>query len=56
MPTENSNVVSAFLSAHADAELVPLSLPCGRDTGAGTQLLPGDEDMDGFFYAKVFKQ
>lgn len=56
MPTENSNVVSAFLSAHADAELVPLSLPCGRDTGAGTQLLPGDQDMDGFFYAKVRKR
>ncbi len=56
MPTENSNVVSAFLSAHADAEIVPLSLPCGRDTGGGTQLLPGDEDMDGFFYAKVCKR
>ena len=56
LPTENSAVVNAFLSAHADAELEPLSLPFGRDTGAGMQLLPGDGDMDGFFYAKIGKR
>ena len=44
-----------FWARHRDARLVPIEAPWGRDTGAGRQILPGEDGMDGFFYALLQK-
>ncbi len=53
---ENAGVIAAFLERNADARIEPLALPCGRESGAGRQILPGEQDMDGFYYASVAKR
>jgi 16S rRNA (cytosine967-C5)-methyltransferase len=42
---ENQEQVAAFLASHPDAELV----------AGSRQILPGDNTMDGFFYAPLRK-
>ncbi len=56
LPEENSRNVADFLARHADATLQPLDARFGRDTGHGHQRLPGEDGMDGFFYARIAKQ
>jgi 16S rRNA (cytosine967-C5)-methyltransferase len=53
---ENSEVVEVFLAAHADARAVPLDARFGRAAGPGRQRLPGEDGMDGFFYALLEKR
>ncbi|GAA5000866.1 16S rRNA (cytosine(967)-C(5))-methyltransferase RsmB [Pseudoluteimonas lycopersici] len=53
---ENSGQVRAFLEGHADAALEPLDARFGRDTGFGSQRLPGEGGMDGFFCARLRKR
>jgi len=48
---ENEGVVSAFLAGTPDASPVPFSLPAGRPAKVGWQVLPGDGDLDGMYYA-----
>ncbi|GAA5648198.1 16S rRNA methyltransferase RsmB [Vibrio proteolyticus NBRC 13287] len=49
-PQENSQQVKAFLARTADATLL------GSDPEQpGRQILPGEEDMDGFYYAVLTK-
>jgi 16S rRNA (cytosine967-C5)-methyltransferase len=50
---ENSRQVRAFLERHADAALETLDPRFGRDTGLGSQRLPGEGGMDGFFVARL---
>ena len=52
---ENAGQVNAFLARHADFTLAPLDDRFGRDTGAGHQRLPGEDGMDGFFYARLVR-
>ena len=52
---ENSEQVQAFLARTADARLEPLDAGFGQDTGHGHQRLPGEQGMDGFFYARLRK-
>ena len=52
---ENAGQVDAFLARHADFTLAPLDDRFGRDTGAGHQRLPGEDGMDGFFYARLVR-
>jgi 16S rRNA (cytosine967-C5)-methyltransferase len=52
---ENAGQVRAFLARHPDASLQPLDARFGRDTGAGSQRLPGEGGMDGFFCARLAK-
>lgn len=52
---ENAGQVEAFLARKPDAMLAPLDAAYGRDSGFGHQRLPGDEGMDGFFYARLSK-
>ena len=54
LPEENSQQIQAFLSSHADARLIPLH-PTDTPQNPGQQLLPGDGNMDGFYYAKLIK-
>lgn len=55
LPDENATQIRAFLERTPDAELVPLHQ---GDTPAspGWQLLPGSEQRDGFYYAKLSKK
>ena len=53
---ENSRQVRAFIERHADAALEPLDARFGRDTGFGSQRLPGEGGMDGFFVARLRKR
>ena len=52
---ENTAQVEAFLARHPAFALAPLDPRFGRDTGAGHQRLPGDDGMDGFFYARLVR-
>ena len=52
---ENSTQVQAFQARTADARLEPLDAGFGHDTGHGHQRLPGEQGMDGFFYARLRK-
>lgn len=48
---ENAAQIDAFLGRHADAVTNTLDEGWGLRAGAGRQRLPGDQEMDGFFYA-----
>ena len=52
---ENAAQIEAFLARTPDATLEPLDAAFGHDTGFGTQRLPGERGMDGFFYARLRK-
>ena len=54
LPEENREQIRAFLADTPDARLVPLH---AEDTPAcpGRQFLPGEAEMDGFYYAKLIK-
>jgi 16S rRNA (cytosine967-C5)-methyltransferase len=48
---ENARQVDAFLARTAGARALPLEPRFGRASGAGRQRLPGEQGMDGFYYA-----
>ncbi len=52
---ENAGQVDAFLARTPDAAAEPLDGRFGRVSGAGRQRLPGEDGMDGFFYARMRK-
>ncbi len=52
---ENERQVDAFLARTPDAAALPLDERFGRVSGAGRQRLPGEDGMDGFFYALLLK-
>ena len=53
---ENTLQIQHFLQQHADAELCPINSNWGQQQIAGKQILPGENGMDGFFYALIQKQ
>jgi 16S rRNA (cytosine967-C5)-methyltransferase len=52
LPEENQQQIQAFLADHADAKLIPLA---DSHPQLHWQILPGQQQMDGFFYAKLRK-
>ncbi|HEY4091472.1 MAG TPA: 16S rRNA (cytosine(967)-C(5))-methyltransferase RsmB [Luteibacter sp.] len=48
---ENEGVVGAFMAGRDDASIVPFTLPIGQAAAIGWQILPGDGDLDGMYYA-----
>jgi 16S rRNA (cytosine967-C5)-methyltransferase len=48
---ENEAVVENFLAGRNDADVLPLTLPVGQAAATGWQILPGDGDLDGMYYA-----
>jgi 16S rRNA (cytosine967-C5)-methyltransferase len=52
---ENDGVVGAFMSGRSDVVAAPFTLPVGQATGNGWQILPGDGDLDGMYYALLRK-
>ncbi|MDX1252727.1 MAG: 16S rRNA (cytosine(967)-C(5))-methyltransferase RsmB [Gammaproteobacteria bacterium] len=56
LPQENEQQMTRFLATHADAVERVIDATWGRPVSAGRQILPGEDDMDGFFYSCVQKQ
>ena len=53
---ENEAIVGELLAAHSDAQAVAFTLPAGQAAGVGWQILPGDGDLDGMYYAVIGKR
>ena len=56
LPRENESIVGSFLTDCADAAVIRIDANWGRPAGHGRQILPGDDAMDGFFYAALAKR
>ncbi len=55
MPEENEEQIAHFIAKHPDCEIMTTKQPWGRNTGHGWQIMPGDHNMDGFFYSVLTK-
>lgn len=55
LSTENDQCIKAFLESHNDAKFTTLHTDWGQSTEFGKQILPGEHDMDGFYYACLEK-
>ena len=53
LPAENNEQISHFLAKQGDAELLPIAV-AGNVTS--WQILPGEQDLDGFFFALLHKK
>ena len=53
---ENEVIVGELLASRHDAEAVAFTLPTGTAAAIGWQILPGDGDLDGMYYAVLQKQ
>ncbi len=51
---ENEQQIIDFLQEHQDAKELPIVSEWGRQRG-GRQIFPGENDMDGFYYARLQK-
>ena len=52
---ENEAQIAAFLQSHADSREVRLNDSWGAERPHGRQIMPGEDGMDGFFYALLAK-
>jgi 16S rRNA (cytosine967-C5)-methyltransferase len=52
---ENSDALQAFLDRRDDASELPLPAVWGKALPVGRQLLPGEQGMDGFYFARLIK-
>jgi 16S rRNA (cytosine967-C5)-methyltransferase len=53
---ENEATVQSLLAGNADAHALPFTLPAGQAAAVGWQILPGDGDLDGMYYAVLEKR
>jgi 16S rRNA (cytosine967-C5)-methyltransferase len=53
---ENEQQIQAFLSVHSDAHEVEVEHPPATRRAVGYQRLPGEEQLDGFYYACLRRQ
>lgn len=54
-PAENNEVIAHFLAAHSDAQEIKIQAEWGKELSEGRQILPGMNNMDGFYYARLRK-
>jgi 16S rRNA (cytosine967-C5)-methyltransferase len=52
---ENEAILGRWLAAQPEAQALPFTLPVGQAAAIGWQILPGDGDLDGMYYAVVQK-
>ncbi len=52
---ENSRQIRQFVERQTDAKPIDLAAKWGRELEFGRQILPGDQEMDGFYYAVLHK-
>ncbi len=55
LPEENVEVIEQFLQTHPDAKELPIMEDWGITQKVGRQILPGQHQMDGFYYARLTK-
>ena len=56
IPEENENQVQAFLRRTPDARERPIASDWGHARSLGRQTLPGEQQMDGFYYVRLEKR
>ncbi len=56
LPEENELQIAQFVSENPDCEVISKTLSWGINTGHGYQILPGENNMDGFFYSILLKK
>lgn len=56
LPQENAEVMLKFLAEHPDAKEKKLTDAWGHAERVGRQILPGEHQMDGFYYAVLIKE
>jgi 16S rRNA (cytosine967-C5)-methyltransferase len=52
---ENETIVGELLAQQDDAHVLSFTLPVGQAANIGWQILPGDGDLDGMYYAVLEK-
>lgn len=55
LPDENNEVIKKFLEKNRDATEKKIAFEHGIAVEYGRQILPGQDGMDGFYYAKLIK-
>jgi len=55
LSAENSQQMSAFMAEHPDAKEIKINAEWGQACEHGRQILPGENNMDGFYYACLTK-
>ncbi len=55
MPEENELQIARFINTQPDCSVMNNVLPWAINTGHGSQILPGKNNMDGFFYSVLQK-
>jgi 16S rRNA (cytosine967-C5)-methyltransferase len=55
MADENWHQMKEFLQQHADAAEAPIDAAWGHRCEYGRQILPGENEMDGFYFACLRK-
>ncbi len=55
-PEENVEIISEFLTTHTDAKELKIEASWGVAQKFGRQILPGMDNMDGFYYARLVKK
>lgn len=56
LPEENSQQIAQFIAAHLDAKEIVIDATWGSACDFGRQILPGQDNMDGFYYALLVKK
>lgn len=54
-PEENTQVIQKFLADHPDAKEEKIKQTWGLDAVVGKQIVPGMQNMDGFYFARLRK-
>ncbi|CAG9295314.1 16S rRNA (cytosine(967)-C(5))-methyltransferase RsmB [Celerinatantimonas diazotrophica] len=55
LPDENRSQIANFLAQQQDAELIAIN-DMDTQEQPGWQILPGEQHMDGFYYARLYKR
>lgn len=55
LKAENEQQITAFLARHPDSFEIPIQADWGQQRPTGRQILTGDLEMDGFYYARLGK-
>lgn len=55
LAAENVEQITHFLATHDDAVELPIDAKWGIPQSVGRQILPGQDGMDGFYYARLMK-
>lgn len=55
LPRENVEVAKSLVNKYSDCVELPIITRCGHPQEYGIQILPGEHEMDGFYYARFQK-